>query len=451
VPITSRRVALFAIYQRDPVCWASDMFPVGQRPRDWQIEALANYAAHDYSAAVTCRDGGKTRYAAYSALHFFCTRPESLVTTVAPVWRQVERAIWVEIRKLWQVSKLPKLFPKFEVLLSEIKTPHAQWRMYGMASDRAENIEGGHGGDGGTFVVLDEAKGIRNHFRDSVAGMLGDATKVNKLIAIGTPGPPLGWFADAFTSQRNLWGAQIRVASSQIPRLAAHCEAERLRLGDSNPWFRQQQLAEFAGADEYTVIPLDAIRAATERRFVDTDAPKIASLDPAGLGSDECALTFRQGRQQIAINAWQGWDEMKSAARAWQLAHDWGAEEIWVDAPGMGGPMASKIEELETANGSRMKVYRYQPGNPPRDTERFVSRKAEDVFALADVFRSGEIGIQDDPLLIGQLSAWRWDDSGDRRKTRVLDPDDSPDRADSVNIAWQNSKITIRNESPRGL
>lgn len=449
--VSPERAALLDLHRRDPVAWCHDTFPAHLRPREWQPEALANYAQHDYSAVCSCRDGGKTTHAAFCSLHFFSTRPESLVATVAPVWRQVERALWVEIRKLWYQSKLPKYFPKFEVLLTEIKTPYPQWRLYGMASDRVDNIEGGHGGEGGTFVVLDEAKGIRDHFRDSVSGMLGDATKTNKLLAVGTPGPPIGWFNGAFAAQRHLWGAQMRIASNNIPRLAAHCERERERLGESNPWFRQQQLAEFAGADEFTVIPLAAIEAATKRKFNDTTAPKIASLDPAGMGQDECALTFRQGRQQVAINAWQGWDESRSAAHAWRLANDWGASEFYVDAPGIGGPMASMIEGMAKDAGGRCKVYRYQPGASPRDAERFANKKAEDVFNLADIFRAGEIAIQDDPLLIGQLSSWRYDNPPPKFKTRIIDPDDSPDRGDSLNIAWSDSKIVVKTTSPSWL
>lgn len=383
------------------------------------------------------------------ALHWISTRFDSLTFTSAPRWQQIDQATWANIRVLWSRSALPSLFPSWEVLVHQIRTTSPLWRAVGVAAARVEDTEGRHAGVGGAFVLFDESKAIADSYFDSALNMLSKSSVENKLVAIGTPGIPRGWFYSAFGSNRARW-ATLRGSALDVPELRDHALSERDRLGESNPFYRQQQLAEFSVADEFSIFNLADIEAATKRTFTDRDAPKIAALDPAGTGSDECALTFRQGRQQIALNCWQGMTEVASAKKAWDMAHSWGATEFYVDAPGIGGPFADMIETMARGAGDRCSVYRYQPGGSPRDAERFANAKAEDIYALADLFRSGQIGIIDDPTMIAQIASWRWATS-QNFKTRVIDSEsDSPDRADSLNISFAGprAKGTVRTESP---
>lgn len=388
-----------------------------------------------WTAVAACRDLGKSRLAAYCALWFLVTRPRSLVFTCAPIWEQVEQALWAEIRGIYKDSILPELFPTWELQNTAIKTHDPLWRAIGVTSQKPENIEGRHGDH--VLVILDESKGIGDDFFSSVQGMLSQET--SKLLAIGTPGPPIGWFARAFVEDRDLWGGHFQVSSKTIPRLAKHYEAEKKRLGPNNPWFLQQQEARFAGADENTVIPRDAVLDASERRFdvknqkITMRWPRILSLDPAAKGSDEAVLTFRWGPKIVKQMCWNGHDEMWTANQCAKEAVDFRAHKVVIDDVGLGAGIRSRVRQL--LQQTPIHVMGFHGGRPPKDTEQFLNAKAAMVFNLRDRFIAGDIEIPPDNKLIAQLCAWtfEWTSSG---KTKIVDPADSPDRADSLLLAF---------------
>jgi hypothetical protein len=154
---------------------------------------------------AACRKAGKTRLAAYVVFWFLATRPQSLVVTTAPVWEQLAQTIWADLKHLWSRSLLPLIYPKWQLFTTEIRTGEPKWRAIGVTSDRPENTEGRHAGDAGyVLVVLDESKGIEDSFFTSMMGMMGGHRKMNRLLAIGTPGGPSGWFYRAFAEDREL-------------------------------------------------------------------------------------------------------------------------------------------------------------------------------------------------------------------------------------------------------
>ena len=429
-PITTE--AVLARWRRDILAWCGDV--LFEQPREWQPAILAQVHANAWLAIAACRKAGKTRLAAIIALWWMSTRADSMVVTIAPVWSQVIQALWSEIRHIWVHSHLPVMFPAWKVLTHEIQTPHAKWRAMGFTSADPANLEGRHAGDGGALVILDESKGINEDFFNSVQGMLDDTSVDSLLLAIGTPGPPIGWFYRAFSLDRPLWTVQAKIRSCDIPRLRHRHDKQLARLGADNPWYRQQELAEFSGAGERTVIPLDAIERAINRKFQpDSTWTRHTGLDPAGGGEDESVLSHRWGPVLVEQRAWQGWPEMRTAAYSVQAAREFGAADLTIDAPGIGNPIAGRCEELTGAGGLRIR--RWNPGAAPRDREKYENAKAEQVFALRERFMDAEISIPNDAMLISQLAAWQWDTSA-RGKTKIIDPEDSPDYADSALVAF---------------
>ena len=426
---------LFKLWRRDILAWCADV--LFEPPREWQPEILAAVHTDPTLAIVACRKAGKTRLAAIIALWWLTTRVDSLVYTVAPIWSQVEQAIWADIRHVWMESRLPVIFTEFEVLGTQIKTPRPKWRAIGAASSRVQNIEGRHAGDGGACVILDESKGIDDEFHNSVRNMLFEQGSDSLLVAIGTPGAPRGWFHKAFAGERAAWNGNVwRVRADRIPRLQQRARLELERLGEKNPWYRQQQLAEFAGADEFTLFSVELVEAAVGRKIkTDSSSFRIMALDPAGEGQNSSVLGFRIGDFVSAIQTWQGWPEMKTAAYTAGQVRGFRARSVHVDAPGLGSGIAGRIREILAA-GDRVPVIKYQPGGTVRrQRDQFANRKAEDVFALRDRFNDGEISIPNNALLISQLTEWRiaYTDKG---KTRIVDPEPSPDHADMLNILF---------------
>lgn len=422
------------------------------QPREWQREVLEAAVLAPWIAIAACRKAGKTRLAAIICLWWLATRAESLVVTIAPVWSQVTQGIWANIRTLWQRSRLPIFFPRWNVLQEEIQTGHPLWRAVGFSAADASNLEGRHDGGGGVLVILDESKGINTDFFESIQGMLDDADSESKLLAIGTPGPPRGWFYEAFGPKRDLWGGAVfRIRSRNIPRLRARYAKRLARLGETNPWFLQQEEAEFAGADEFSVFPLTKIEDAIRRELPTTGSakwPTVLALDPAGRGADDSVLSHRHGPYLMKQMAWQGWDEMLTArftadqTVAYRDIHDTPKtpDFLVVDTPGLGGPIASRIQqilrEVQRRKGKATRVIRYNPSGKARNSERYANRKTEDLFAWRDRFVNDDTSIPDEAMLVAHLSSYRWVETAGG-KTKVEDDDgDSPDYGDSGQMAF---------------
>lgn len=451
---------LLALWMLDIRAWWEDNLPADECPRYWQaafleaVGALLWTKGNVKAAVVACRAAGKTRAAAVLVLWFMDTRPDCLVITIAPIWSQVVQALWAEIRMLWNLSQLRRRRPDWEVLTHEIKTPSPMWRAYGMAARDPQNIEGRHGKTA-VLVVMDESKAVPEEINNSVRGMLWRKGIDSLLVAIGTPGPPVGWFYRAFATERPLWDHCARVTAFEIPPLVERAEEERRRLGESNPWFRQQQMAEFAGSDDYTVLPLHLVLDAQKPEAAERvaamfagKAHRVMALDPAGRGADESVLTFRDGGILAAQQSWQGWDEMRTAAYTTGQVRLWRPEAIVVDEIGIGAGIRSRITELlggrspggRATRPSGVRVVGYNAGHSARDRERFANRKAEDLFTLRDRFEAGEVSLpQDDPVLVGQLTSYRWEATS-AGKTRIVDPDDSPDFADSFLMSYASER-----------
>jgi hypothetical protein len=451
----------------NPLKFCADVF--GEQPREWQPEVIASVIKNPWVAVAACRKAGKTRLAAYIVLWFLCTRANSLVLTIAPTWKQVVEALWADIKFLWINSKLPRIFPTWRILETEVKTHPLtpKWRAIGLTSDDVQNLEGRHPAAGQpALVILDEAKGVRDIFFESTMGMLGELGVESRLLAISTPGLPRGFFYRGFSRERHLW-KQFKIAATEIPRLAARAEARRLRVGADDSFYLQQEMAEFSGGDEGILIPFSRVEKAIGRRFLASPVwVHVAALDIAGEGDDDSVLTFRHGPVLTRAVAWQGWDPMKSAYRVADALRDWlatfaGPATFIYDEVGIGAGIGSRIRELVAGDG-RLSVHGFNAGRTPRDKERYENLKAEEIFFLRERFlaevpdANGELGpdvsIPDEPMLIEQLCSWVAGHSK-RGKTIVIDPDDSPDYADSglMNFAADRLGQSVRGITPSFL
>jgi hypothetical protein len=478
VALASRDIALdrLRLYQRDPVAFLHDVLPREEWPRDQQAEIIDAVWNNRATLTAAHRYWGKSRTAAFVSLAFLSTQANSLVMTLAPIWEQVVQGVWVDIRHLWAVSKLPTLFPSWRVLTSEIQThPFTpKWRAIGAAASEVANVEGKHAAAGRpTLVVMDESKGIADEFRESVKGMLVHPD--SRFFAIGTPGIPFGWFYEGFTRLRTQYKTfAFRGDESPDPNVRAMVQSIADDKGWDDPYFRQQWLAEFTGADEGVIIPLSIVVPAIGRKFVGQPSwRRIMSIDPAGKGADHTVETRNIGPVMLKQIAWQGWDIVKSEQRCIADIFDWRPEIVVIDGGGLGEGVVSHVRLA--LKGTGIDVIEYRGGYVAKDRERYENRKAEDVYVWRDRFKEGAEEIQranvelqeriaalklpegpelarisasmkevvdaklmlgggrsipNEPNLIGQICQWTAGSSS-RNRTMVIDPSDSPDYADS--------------------
>jgi hypothetical protein len=109
-----------------------------------------------------------------------------------------------------------------------------------------------------------------------------------------------------------------------------------------------------------------------------------------------------------------------------------------VDEVGIGDGVRSRIREIlgqRVSKGVRSRssgdarVIGYNAGKAARDSEQYENRKAEDLFTIRERLEAGEVSIPNHALLISQWCSYRWE-SSTKGRTRIVDPDDSPDFGD---------------------
>lgn len=415
--------AMLASWVDSPFQFAMDAF--GQKPREWQPEVMARVAASRRTAIKACRKAGKTAMASYLAWWWMVTRPYSLVYTTAPTHRQVKDVLWVEIKKLWMSSILPKLFPGWYVTQTSIVTGHPEWRAFGVSSDRPERFEGPHGRS--VLVIYDEAKAVKKEVYEIFQGMLADGDW--KEIAISTPGAASGWFWECFTKNRDHW-TTCTISSADIPRLRPKHDEEKLLRGASDTTFRRQQLAEFAGAETGALIGLGDLEACIGLGFTKEGRwPKVMGVDPAGAGRDEFAVAIRYGPVVRRIITWSGRDEMWSVGNLIKLIKEYRPEQVLIDSPGLGHPLISRLRE------QGYDVDAFNPSARALNNEDYENLKTEVAFGLRTRFMERQIALPNDEKLVGQFATYTTDQSS-RGRTKLVDPDASPDRADAVIAAF---------------
>ena len=257
-------------YEGDPAGFVQSYlrFDAGERPADYQLEALRALVEHDRVALRGPRGLGKSAAAAWAILWWALVwdgRMDWKVITTASVWRQLTAFLWPEIHK-WArcLHDVPGRtgFSDNELMLTSLRlvTGEAQ----AIASDNAELMEGAHASR--LLYIFDESKIIPQDIWDSVEGAF--ASGGGKWLALSTPGVPSGRFYEIMSGQVPGWH-RIRVTVDEAIA-AGRVDAEWVKArgrdwSESDPRYQQYVLGEFASDEIGGLIPLSWVEAAHNR------------------------------------------------------------------------------------------------------------------------------------------------------------------------------------------
>ena len=378
----------------------------------------------------SCHGAGKTYVAGGLVLWWESTRPDSRVLTTAPTWAGVENLLWPEIARLYNGSLLRDL--KFGRLLTTKLEVREGWYAIGASSDRPENLEGHHS-PVAAMRIVDEAKAVEDGIFDATAGML-DAPETLDLW-ISTPSIRSGRYYE-----RDVNGGDgiIRCVVTAADLIAdgvtgkrEWAEECRLAWGEDSPEYQSRVLAQYVDDAEGALFPLSWIERAMTHEWT-VDGELLAGFDVAGSkDGDESVVALASGadpeqRAEIkSLTSWRERDTMVSKGRAKVAA---GGARLRVDGIGLGKGVLDSLAE----DGHPVEEYR--ASDKPHDETRFANRKAEDAWGVRKRLEADLIRLPKDQTLKSQLAAMRYQilPSG---KLQVVDPADSPDRADAVIIA----------------
>lgn len=295
-------------------------------------------------------------------------------------------------------------------------------------------------GHGGQLLVIDESCLLDYEvYRTKVSRMEEDAGHGDgwtKIVHIGNPWHKGNQFFEAWSSPKYRkvhidWKQGIdegRISWDKV-------EEQRETLSPLE--FTVLYESQFPDSAEDALIKYDHLIAAKTRPGV-TEGVPVWALDVAEKGTDRTILTRaimagdgdRYGsvtQEELRVD-----DTMQSVAEV--RARVPITERIYIDTIGIGAGVASRLIELGY-NVVGVRVSRTATDN----IERFTNQKAQFYWRVRDLFESGRISLPHDcPLLIRQLSGFRWEIGGGG-KIKIIDPDGpSPDHADSLMLCVCN-------------
>ena len=138
----------------------------------------------------------------------------------------------------------------------------------------------------------------------------------------------------------------------------------------------------------------------------------------------------------------QGRDTQQVAGKLQALAEDDpDVDTIVVDDTGLGGGVTDRLRE--ELSGSRVQIVAFNGGAKAQRSDRYVNAIAEAWMELGQVFRDGQIDLDDNQAVVAQLSSRRYTLQGDRR-IKLESKEDykkrstggSPDDADALAMCY---------------
>ena len=169
------------MYVNDRIAFVYDCLPdLGNTLAPYQEEILGYFDSGYSKVAVRGPHGlGKTALAAVLVHHSVLTaEADAKVPTTASAWRQLEKFLWPEIRKMakllqWSSIGRNAYDRRTEMLTMSIKLNDGLVEAFAVASDDHNTIEGAHAVS--MFYVLDEAKAIPRPTWDAIEGAFSNA------------------------------------------------------------------------------------------------------------------------------------------------------------------------------------------------------------------------------------------------------------------------------------
>ena len=447
-------------YTDDPVAFALDAFGVALW--DKQEDIARSIASGTKTACKSGHKIGKSTLIAIVAWWWAFTRPRARVIIISATDRQIRGIIWKELRRLRRMMK-----PGFELPRpAELPGIGVQWNddggreIIGFSAASPEKAAG-YSGDQ-VLYLADEASGIKRELFDAVEGNLAGG---GRIALFSNPTQSSGYFFDAFHSQRADWSLftvsstetpNARTGKDIIPGLARRdwCEGRAAAWGTASSRYQVRVVGNFPDQGDDSVVPRIHVQAAQDRYDEtpwDETGPILLGLDVARFGDDESVLAFRHGSKFEDVIARQGLpaDQVASLVvsecnqrrivsrdiAAMGLSVPGRRVVVFVDATGVGGPVADILRADEDARQWMTVVDVVSAARAERDTE-YANLRAELWFAYADLLKTSGAIPQDEELDL-ELGTPKY--KYDAKNRQIVEPKDeikkrlkrSPDRADA--------------------
>jgi hypothetical protein len=432
------------MYRDDRIAFVHDIMPkVGRTITFYQEEILGYFDDGDRRVAVRGPHGlGKTFLAAAVVHHSVLTSEEDCkVPTTASAFRQLEKYLWPEIKKLakeinWtNVGRGPYLESaggNSEMHQLSIRLNGGLVEAFAVASDNYAYIEGAHAKR--MVYVFDEAKTIADGMWDAAEGAfsteglaVGDTASVSDCLAlaISTPGAPSGRFYNIHMHKAGYEDWHVRHVTLdeaiRAGRISAKWAKQRLlQWGETSSMYQNRVLGEFADMSEEGIIPLSWLHLAVERWRAwdkagrpDMQGRKTLGVDTARMGEDKTVIAVRDAS---ALSKVYVFSKLPTTATASNVKHFSSGRTVNIEMDGIG---AAVYDILHKEGVPSLKAVTVGGKTYKRDKSgmlHFANVRSAmwwNMRELLDPVNGEGIMLPPIPLLIEDLSAPKWEEVKD--------------------------------------
>ena len=438
--------------QADPVFFANNILGV----RLWKKQRIVLRALCKNRRVMvkSCHGAGKTFLAAVAVLWFSFCFYESRVLTTAPTFRQVEKILWQEVKKLYENSRIP-LGGKMYTTQMKVDTG---WFAMGFSTEDPDAFQGHHAKH--MLVIFDEACGIDPKIWEACEGVLTGRHAV--LLGIGNPTDPDTPFNSEFQPRSPAF--KMGISAFDTPNFTKEfatdkdpdgfvdglvtpewVEEKRKKWGEDSAFWFARVLGEFPPGASDALVPLSWIEKA-QNRMLEASGSKEFGIDVARYGDAETVIYLRRGNVLRLVGAYNGLDTVQVSDKISNLIKQHTPERVKIDEVGVG---AGVVDVLKSRHGRKL-IKGVQFGEAADDKDLFLNRRAEIFWNLRKKFEDNEIDIDvHDEELAAQLSKIRY--RYDAKNRIVIERKEemrrrqlpSPDRADTAAIAFAPARKAV--------
>ena len=363
-----------------------------------------------------------TAVLAWLGWNFLLTRMHPKVAALSITGKNLKDNLWAEMAK-WQ-AKSPILQHLFEWTSERItlKASPETWFMSAKSFQQSASTEELGQTLAGTWAenvlfLIDEAGGIPVPIVKTAEAVLQGKSVDAHVVLAGNTTSNTGALYEAVVTRRPLWRCYEVTADpddpKRTPRISADYARDQIReYGRDDPFVMINILARFPSQGVNQMISADQIRDCMGRhlhRHAYDWAAKIIGVDVADMGDDKTVVWPRQGLAYIPPTVMRQMDPVFIAGKVGEIATQWGAHSIQVDAAGGWG--RGPIAILRQEGYNVLDVL----GNAKPFDPKFENKNAEMYWTACDALKSGASlpreGIDE---LVLELSARTYGYKGDK-------------------------------------
>lgn len=362
----------------------------------------------------SCTSSGKTHVAAWIIFAWMLTGSMRRVVTTAPSNRQVNSAVWSELRQIIAMAKARGMKAGGTI------PPRAAewfieegWNAWGFHAVNDANYAGIHS-KGGTLVVVDDAQGLEDSSLETLKATLTDEN--DRLLMLANPVRRKGFFFDHCknpnlepTVNRLRISAfdtpNIRLGYRAIPGLVSQKQVDDIRaLGETSALWITRVLGNFVDDDARALVPLDWLEASVQewkelhpRTRQEVIFPDYISMgaDVARLGADYGFTSvvkdwlFRDLKTGVPFRA-RIFEELERHPKTETMAtvgllknkvRDVQPHSFRLDADGLGAGIMDRLRE------QNISVVEMRGGMRANDPRRYYNARAEWLFTFREMLR----------------------------------------------------------------